>query len=53
MTEAEAIALAQNLTDDERLQLIAKIEAIGTAQAHRIATWLLSLHMVERRPTFH
>jgi hypothetical protein len=53
MTEAEVIALAQNMTDDERLQLIAKIEAIGTEQSHRIATYLLGLHMVERRPTFH
>jgi hypothetical protein len=53
MTEAEALALAQNMTDDERLTLIAKIEAIGTEQSHRIATWLLGLHMCERRPTFH
>jgi hypothetical protein len=53
MTEAEAVALAVNMTDEERLQLIAKIEAIGTEQSHRIACWLLSLHMCERRPTFH
>jgi hypothetical protein len=53
MTEAEVIRLAENMTDEERLKLITKIEAIGTEQSHRIACWLLSLHMVERRPTFH
>jgi hypothetical protein len=53
MTEAEVIALAQAMTDDERLQQIAKIDAIGTEQSRRISLWLLGLHMVERRPTFH
>jgi hypothetical protein len=43
LTDAQIIAMAERLTDDERRDLIARIAAIGTDQHLRIASWLIGL----------
>ena len=43
--DGEAITLAQGLTDERRLALIAKAIATDTPQPHRIAELLMAIHL--------
>jgi hypothetical protein len=51
LSDAQIIALAENMSDHERLRLIEKIAAIGTPQSQTIARWLMDLHLAERAKT--
>ena len=45
----EAVTLAQGLTDERRLALIATAIATGTPQSRRIAELLMAIHLHERK----
>jgi hypothetical protein len=51
LSDAQIIAMAERLTDDERRDLIARIAAIGTDQHLRIASWLIGLCLAEDSKT--
>jgi hypothetical protein len=56
LTEAEIVAWAERLSDDQRRDLIARIAALGTDQHLRIASWLIGLTLaadVKTRGTIH
>jgi hypothetical protein len=48
LSDAEVIALAEDMTDEARLKLIEQIAAQGTPWSQRIARWLMDLHLAER-----
>jgi hypothetical protein len=48
MSDGEVIALAEGMSDLERLQLIEKVAAMGTEQSERIAMWLMRIHLAEK-----
>jgi hypothetical protein len=52
LTDEEVLDIAARMTDAERLKLIERLGSLGSAQAHRIAMFLMDLHLAERaKPT--
>ena len=54
MSDGEVIALAEGMSDAQRLKLIEQIADRGDEQSMRIARLLFDIHMAERaKPTVH
>ena len=47
--DGEAVTLARGLTDEQRLNLIAKVIAMDTAQSRNIAELIMAIHLHERK----
>jgi hypothetical protein len=52
LSDEEVLDIAVRMTDADRLKFIERLGSLGTAQAHRIAMWLMDMHLAERaKPT--